>query len=132
MPTSSDSIEALLLKYKLRRAGQISRMEDHRLPKVVLYGELSTGHRDRGAPKKRFKDCLKKSLNVCHIDCQQWSDMAPDRDAWRHAVHKAASQFEVSHDTGKKSCLHDDWVISYLVRGCLHEKTRTGASFIPR
>ena len=64
------------------------------MSKVVLYGELSTGHRDRGAPKKRYKDCLKKSLNVCHIDCQQWSDMAVDRDAWRHTIHKAASQFE--------------------------------------
>ena len=61
-------------------------MEDHRLPKVVLYGELSTGHRD--------KDCLKKSLKVCLTDCLQWSDMAADRGAWRHTVHKAASQFE--------------------------------------
>ena len=84
----------MLLKYKLRWAGHVSRMEDHRLPKAALYGELSTGHRDRGAPKKRFKDCLKKSLNVCHIDCQQWSDMAAGRDAWRHTVHKAVSQFE--------------------------------------
>ena len=65
-----------------------------KVPKVVLYGELSTRHRDRGAPKKRYQDCLKKSLNVCHIDCQQWSDMAVDRDAWRHTVHKAASLFE--------------------------------------
>ena len=69
-------------------------MEDHRLPKVVLYGEPSTGHRDRGAPKKRYKDCLKKSLNVCHMDCLQLSDMAADRDAGRNTVHKAASQFE--------------------------------------
>ena len=47
-----------------------------------------------GAPKKCYKDCFKKSLSVCHIDCQQWSDIAADRDAWRHTVHKAASQFE--------------------------------------
>ena len=40
--------------------------------------------------QKRYKDCPKKSLNVCHIDCLQWSDMAADRDAWRHTVHKAA------------------------------------------
>ena len=47
-----------------------------------------------GAPKKCYKDCLKKSLSVCHMDCQQWSDMAADRDAWCHTVHEAASQFE--------------------------------------
>ena len=88
------SIEAMLLKYKLRWVGYVYRMEDHRLPKVVLYGELSIGHRDRRAPKKRYKDCLKKSLNVCHIVCLQWSDMAADREAWHLRVHKAASQFE--------------------------------------
>ena len=65
-----------------------------KVPKVILYGELSTRHRDRGAPKKRYQVCLKKSLIVCHIDCQQWSDKAVDRDAWRHTVHKAASLFE--------------------------------------
>ena len=59
-----------------------------------LYGELSTGNRDRGALKKRYKDCLKTSLNVWHIDCLQWSDMVPHRDVWRDTVHKAASQFE--------------------------------------
>ena len=52
---------------------------DHRLPKIVLYGELSTGHRDRGAPKKRYKDSLKKSLSTCHIDHRQWSALAMTR-----------------------------------------------------
>ena len=61
------SIEAMILKYQLRWAGHVSRMEDHRLPKIVLYGELSTGHRERGAPKKRFKDSLKRSLTTCNI-----------------------------------------------------------------
>ena len=61
-------------------SGTFSALVAH-TSKVVLYGELSTGHRDRGAPKKRYQDCLKKSLNVCHIDCQQWSDMAVDPGA---------------------------------------------------
>ena len=46
--------------------------------------------------KKRYKDCFKKSLNVCHIDCPQWSDVATDRDTWRHTVHEAASLFEAN------------------------------------
>ncbi|XP_037779487.1 uncharacterized protein LOC119576032 [Penaeus monodon] len=58
------SIEAMLLKSQLRWAGHVSRMEEHRLPKIALYGKLSTGHRDRGAPKKRYKDSLKKSLGA--------------------------------------------------------------------
>ena len=88
------SVEAMLMKTQLRWAGHVSRMEDHRLPKIVLYGELSTGHRDRGAPKKRYKDSLKKSLSTCHIDHRQWSALAADRGAWRHAVHQSVSSFE--------------------------------------
>ncbi|XP_019614673.1 PREDICTED: scavenger receptor cysteine-rich domain-containing group B protein-like [Branchiostoma belcheri] len=69
-------------------------MEDHRLPKIVLYGELSTGHRNRGAPKKRLKDSLKKSLSSCNIENRQWSVLVTDRAAWRINVHDSVSAFE--------------------------------------
>ena len=49
--------EAMLWKYQLRLAGHASRMDDHRIPKIFLHDELFTGHRERGAPKKRYKDC---------------------------------------------------------------------------
>ena len=82
---------------------------DHRgrpsppVPKIVMFGELSTGHRERGAPKKRFKDSLKKSLTTCNIDHRQWSDLAAYRVAWHHTIHQAAAQFEVD----RKSSLKD-------------------------
>ncbi|XP_069749915.1 uncharacterized protein [Narcine bancroftii] len=90
----ADSIESMLLKIQLRWVGHVSRMEDHRLPKIVLYGELSTGHRDRDAPKKRYKDCLKKSLGACHIDHRQWADIASNRASWRLTVRRTATSFE--------------------------------------
>ncbi|XP_037780222.1 uncharacterized protein LOC119576642 [Penaeus monodon] len=96
------SIEAMLLKSQLCWAGHVSRMEEHRLPKIALYGELSTGQRDRGAPKKRYKDSLKKSLGACHIDHRQWSTLAADRQAWRHTVHQAVSSFEDSRRSNLK------------------------------
>ena len=49
------SIEAVFLKIQLRWAGHVSRMEDHCLPKVILYGVLSTGHRDKLAPRKKVQ-----------------------------------------------------------------------------
>ena len=88
------SIEALLLKSQLRWVGHVARMEDHRLPKIVLYGELSSGHRNIGGPKKKYKDCLKKSLRACHIDLDQWSTLASNRETWRHTVTGAVSAFE--------------------------------------
>ena len=96
------SIEAMLLKSQLRWAGHVFRMEDHRLPKITLYGELSTGHRDIGGPKKRYKDSLKKSLGACHIDHRQWSTLAADREDWRLTVHRAVSSFEDSRMDGLK------------------------------
>ena len=49
----------------------------------------------REAPKKRYKDCLTKSLTACHVDPLCWSDMAADRDTWRHLIFNV-SEFE--HD----------------------------------
>ena len=53
----------------------------HSLLKIALYGGLSTGYRDRGAPKKRFKDSLKKTLDTSLIDHHQRSTLAADRQA---------------------------------------------------
>ena len=88
------SVEATLMKIQLRWVGHVSRMEDHRLPKIVLYGELSSGHRDRGAPRKRFKDSLKKTLTTCGIDHRQLESLVADRASWRRKVHQAADTFE--------------------------------------
>ncbi|XP_069778346.1 uncharacterized protein [Narcine bancroftii] len=85
-----DSIESTLLKIKLRWVGHVSRMEDHRLPKIVLYGKLSTSHRDRGDQRRG----LKKSLGACHIDHRQWADITSNRVSWRLTVRRAATSFE--------------------------------------
>ena len=96
------SIEALLLKIQLRCAGHVYRMEDHRLPKVILYGELSTGHRDKGAPRKRYNDTLKRSLVTCNIDYRQWTIQAANRTNWRHTVYQATTSFEVKRRANMK------------------------------
>ena len=48
--------------------GPVSIMVNYRLTKITLHTELSTSHRDRRAPKKLYKDGLKKTLGVCHVD----------------------------------------------------------------
>ena len=65
------TIEAMLMKSQLRWAGHVSRMEHHRLPKITMFCELSSGHRNRRAPKKRFKDTSNKSLSTGHISHMQ-------------------------------------------------------------
>ena len=100
------SIEAMLLKSQLRWVGHVSRMEDHRLPKIALFGELSSGHRNLGAPKKRYKDTLKKALGTCDIDHHQWTTLAADRDTWRQTIHQAVSSVEENRMDSLKEKRH--------------------------
>ena len=51
------------------------------MPKAVFCGELKQGKRDRGAPKKRFKDQLKQQLSLTEIDYTQWEHIAEDRES---------------------------------------------------
>ena len=60
--TNCISIEAMLLKSFLRWTGHVIRMEDHRIPKQLLFGELVQGYRKQGRPCKSFKDTVKAGL----------------------------------------------------------------------
>ena len=51
-----------MLQVQLRRAGHVTRMKDVHIPKAVFFSELQEGKRDRGAPRKRYKDQLKRQL----------------------------------------------------------------------
>ena len=66
------SIESIIIKNQLRWAGHIVRMPMSRLPKKILYGELSNGKRNQGGQRKRFKDNLKRNLKQCAINTEDW------------------------------------------------------------
>ena len=65
--TNCISIEVMMLKSCLRWTGHVIRMEDHRIPKQLLFGELEQGHRRQGHTCKRFKDAVKAGLKWCGI-----------------------------------------------------------------
>ena len=98
----SVSIHAVLLRCQLRWAGHVCRMEDSRLPKRLLYGELTTGSRSRGRPLKRFKDTLKQSLALCKIPASSWEEAAQDRSNWRAIVRAGVDIFEESRITSQQ------------------------------
>ena len=52
----------MLIKAQLRLTGHVIRMEDHCIPKQLLYGELCEGKRKAEPPKLRYKDTLKSNL----------------------------------------------------------------------
>ncbi|KAJ8021118.1 hypothetical protein HOLleu_40897 [Holothuria leucospilota] len=92
MPAAS----TLVMSAQLRWPGHVVRMADGRLPKDLLYGQLSSGSRRRGGQKLRFKDCLHKSLKRAGIDSISWEELAQDRTKWRTIIRKGAKVAEDS------------------------------------
>ncbi|KAI8496709.1 hypothetical protein Bbelb_253640 [Branchiostoma belcheri] len=74
----------ILRRNRLRWLGHVARMDDNRLSKKILYGELSQGSRPRGRPKLRFKE---KAAN--------------DRSKWRAAIHKGTELFKSARESRK-------------------------------
>ena len=85
--TNSRSLENMLYQSQLRWLGHVIRMKDDRLPKQLLYGELSLGSRAVGAPAKRFRDSALKTLKDCQIKPQDLERLATDRDTWRKTTY---------------------------------------------
>ena len=69
---SLPSIESILLHVQLRWAGHVTRMGDKHMPKADYFSELQEGKGDHGAPRKRYKDQLKRLLAQAGISHQTW------------------------------------------------------------
>ena len=58
------------------------------------YGELASGKRYLGHPKKCYKDSFKGNLHWCNIKPKDFKSCAGDRLLWRARVHQATTSFE--------------------------------------
>ena len=64
-------------------------MEDGRIPKDLLYGELESGSRPVGRPKLRFKDVCKRDMLATGLPTGNWETHAADRGKWRSMCSRA-------------------------------------------
>ena len=69
---------------------------------AVFFSELQEGKRDRGAPRKRYKDQLTRQLAQTGISHQSRQQEASDRDSWLSSVRKASCEFEVERHKAAK------------------------------
>ena len=88
--TDSSSLETNLCRRQLRWLGHLIRMDDSRLPKQMLYGELTTGRRSAGGQRKRHKDHMKVVLKKFDIDPSRLESSSTDRNAWRSQCYSGA------------------------------------------
>lgn len=84
------SVESLIVQAQLRWVGHVIRMEDCRMPKQLLYGELTKGKRNQGRPRKRYKDAIKVNLPLAEIAAKDLEKNAQERATWRAAVRRAS------------------------------------------
>ncbi|PFX15670.1 Tyrosine-protein kinase receptor Tie-2 [Stylophora pistillata] len=77
------SMFTLIRKRRLRWLGNVYQMEDGRIPKDLLYGELESGSRPIGRPKLRFKDVCKRDMLATGLPTDNWELHAADRSDWR-------------------------------------------------
>ena len=80
------SMYTLLRQRRLRWLGQVRRMDDDRIPKYILYGELALGRRTTGHPHLRCKDVCVRDMKAVDIDTMSWEGLAADRTKWRSAL----------------------------------------------
>ena len=91
-----------MLQVQLSWADHVTRMEDILMPKAVFFSELQEGKRNCSAPRKRYKDKLKRQLALRESTISHSSRYAKDRDNWRSSVRKACRKFEAKRHEAEK------------------------------
>ena len=88
------SLYQILRHRRMRWLGHVHRMDCHRIPRQLLYGELLEGTRPTGAPMLRHKDLSKRTMSEIYVNPNTWEKTAQDRKKWRSAVHSGVRRFE--------------------------------------
>ena len=69
-------------------------MNENRLPKKILYGQLPNAKRSIGRPLLRYKGKLKDNLKRLDIDLSAWENLVLDRKEWRKTCFARLKSFE--------------------------------------
>lgn len=75
-----ESMTEILRRHRLRWTGHMARMDDSRLPKQLLFGEL-VKPRPRHGTKRRWKDLAMTDLQAAGVE-RTWYDVAQNRKEW--------------------------------------------------
>ena len=86
------SMYALLRQRRLRWLSHVGSMEDRRIPKDIIYGELALERRITGRPQLRCKYFCLRDMKAVDIDTMSCEGLAADRTKWRSALNNTSIQ----------------------------------------
>ena len=89
----SESIEATLRRRRILFAGFVARMEDTRLPKYVMFGEMVGGAGCVGGQQIEWMGCFLDDLRAFGINADQGTTAAQDEGEWRRTAKQGAEHF---------------------------------------
>jgi len=78
--------EAEVRRRQLRFLGHVQRMDAHRLPKQILYGELEEGSRTRGRPITSWRNNAQESIKLFGINEKDWQELAESKSEWEEYI----------------------------------------------
>ena len=101
--TGSESIEATLRRRWILFAGFVARMEDTRLPKCVVFGEMVGGADCAGGQENEWMGFFLDDLRAFGINADQWTTEAQDEGEWRRTAEQGAEHFMAKWIAAKKT-----------------------------
>ena len=91
--TGRESIGATLRRRRILFAGFVARMEDTRLPKCVMFGELVGGADCMGGQEKEYMGCFLDDIRAFGFNADQWITAAQIEGEWRRTADRGAKHF---------------------------------------
>ena len=78
----SESLEDSIAARRLRWLGHVARMDNQRLPKILLFGRLPQSRPTHGT-KMRWRDRISKDLVKFGLNQNAWYSVSQERSKWR-------------------------------------------------
>ena len=91
--TRRESTEATLRRRRILFARFVARMENTRLPKCVMFGELVGGAGCVGGQEIEWMGCFLDDLRAFGINTDQWTTAAQDEEEWRRTAEQGVEHF---------------------------------------
>ena len=85
----SESMSAILSRHHLCWLGHVAQMDDSRLPKQILFGELLPKRPCHGV-KRRWRDLVSLDLKCMEIPENAWYMLSQDRVKWKGRTDKSS------------------------------------------